>query len=126
MAGYEVFQRDAMSFTPPSKGDQRRRLFRLSDALESTRANLWEMPPGSEGRRHLEPVQEELFIALEGPLALRLGDPGTIVETPQGSVIVVRPGTPVQILNPSSQTIRVLVVGAPPSTAPAQYLDRST
>ncbi len=82
MARYQVFRRDEMEFTPPSKGDQSRRLQRLSPALTTTRANVWWMPPGSRGRRHRETDQEELFVALEGTAMLLLGEPPEKVEVP--------------------------------------------
>ena len=75
MAGYRVFRRDEMEFTPPSAGDQRRTLLRLSPYLTTTRANIWRMPPGTRGRRHRETIQEELFVALEGTMTLLLGEP---------------------------------------------------
>ena len=122
MAGYRVFRRDEMEFTPPSKGDQARRLQRLSPALTTTRANVWLMPPGSRGRRHREAAQEELFVALEGRAMLVLGDPPERVEVPAGSVVVVPAGTPVQLVNEGDEDSLVLIVGAPASTEPAEYL----
>jgi hypothetical protein len=78
VSGYRVFRRDEMEFTPPSRGDQSRRLQRLSPALTTTRPNIWLMPPGSRGRRHRETVQEKLFVALEGDVVV-----------PAGSVVVL-------------------------------------
>jgi quercetin dioxygenase-like cupin family protein len=120
-----VFRRDEMEFTPPSRGDQNRRLMRLSNQLQSTRANVWVMPPGTQGRRHREPEQEELFIALEGNLTLLIGEPGELISVPQSSIVVVAPHTAVQLLNSDSQSAVVLIVGAPPSSAPAEYLDEA-
>jgi uncharacterized cupin superfamily protein len=122
MAAYHVFRRDEMPFTPPSKGDQARRLLRLSDALTTTRANIWLMPPGSRGRRHRETEQEELFIALEGTMMLLLGEPAEMVESPPGSVVVLPVGTPVQLVNESDEDSLVMIVGAPPTTSPGEYL----
>jgi uncharacterized cupin superfamily protein len=122
MAGYRVFRRDEMEFTPPSKGDQTRRLQRLSPALTTTRANVWLMPPGSRGRRHRETVQEELFVALEGTMMLLLGEPPEKVEVPAGSVVVLEVGTPVQLVNDGQADSLVLIVGAPPTAEPGEYL----
>jgi mannose-6-phosphate isomerase-like protein (cupin superfamily) len=117
-----VFRRDEMEFTPPSKGDQTRRLQRLSPPLTTTRANAWLMPPGSRGRRHRETDQEELFVALEGTATLLLGEPLEKVEIPSGSVVVVPVGTPVQLVNEGDEDALVLIVGAPPTPSPAEYL----
>ena len=122
MAGYHVFRRDEMEFTPPSKGDQARSLQRLSPALATTRANIWLMPPGSRGRRHRETDQEELFVALEGTAMLLLGEPPEKVEAPAGSVVVVPVGTPVQLVNEGREDSLVLIVGAPPTDRPGEYL----
>ena len=122
MAGYRVFRRDEVEFTPPSAGDQRRRLQRLSPALTATRANIWRMPPGSRGRRHRETAQEELFVALEGAMWLLLGEPPETVEVPPGSVVVVPVGTPVQLVNEGSEESVVLIVGAPPAEGTGVYL----
>ena len=122
MAEYHVFRRDEMVFTPPSKGDQTRRLQRLSPALTTTRANVWSMPPGSRGRRHRETDQEELFVALEGTAMLLLGEPPEKVEVPPGSVVVVPVGTPIQLVNEGDEDSLVLIVGAPPTTYPGEYL----
>jgi quercetin dioxygenase-like cupin family protein len=122
LAGYHVFRRDEMELTPPSKGDQRRRLQRLSPALSTTRANIWLMPPGSRGRRHRETDQEELFVALEGTATLLLGEPPQRVEAPPGSVVVVPVGTPIQLVNEGDEDSLVLIVGAPPTANRAEYL----
>lgn len=122
MADHRVFRRDEMEFTPPSKGDQSRRLLRLSPALTTTRANIWLMPPGSRGRRHRERVQEELFVALEGEATLLLGEPPETVVVAAGSVVVLPVGTPVQLVNEGMEDSLVLIVGAPPDPEPGEYL----
>ena len=122
MAAYHVFRREEMEFTPPSQGDQARRLQRLSHALTTTRANVWLMPPGSRGRRHRETDQEELFVALEGEAMLLLGEPPERVVVPPGSVVVVPVGTPIQLVNEGAEDSLVLIVGAPPVPEPGEYL----
>lgn len=122
MGNFTAFRRDEMDFTPPSQGDQTRRLKRLSDALTTTRSNIWLMPPGSRGRRHRETDQEELFIALEGTMMLLLGEPPELVTSPAGSVVVLPVGTPVQLVNEGDEDSLVMIVGAPPTPYPGEYL----
>ena|SRR5687767_3082845 len=122
LPGYRTFLRKDFEFTPPSAGDQRRGVLRLSDALENARANVWLMPAGSRGRRHRELVQEELFVVLEGTATLVLGEPGEPVELPQGSIAVVEPHVPLQLLNDADEDAVVLIVGAPPAQGQAEYL----
>jgi len=108
--------------TPPSRGDQRRRVLRLSPALSTSRANIWWMPAGSRGRRHRETVQEELFVALEGDMTLLLGDPPETLIVPAGSVVVVPVGTPLQLVNEGTADSLVLIAGAPPLAEGGEYL----
>jgi quercetin dioxygenase-like cupin family protein len=91
--------------------------------MQSMRANVWRLPAGSRGRRHSERVQEELFVALEGMPTLMVGEPPERVELPAGSVAVIEPGTAIQVRNESASEAVVLIVGAPPVTGEADYLE---
>jgi mannose-6-phosphate isomerase-like protein (cupin superfamily) len=120
--GFSVFRSDERQWSTPSGGDQTRGIVRLSEAMTNMRANVWRLPPGSRGRRHAERVQEELFAVLDGTATLALGDPPERVELPSGSVAVVEPGTPLQVLNESATETTILIVGAPPVSGEADYL----
>lgn len=122
MAGFRIVASDELEFGPPSAGDQRRGIVRLSDSLTQMRANVWRMPPGTRGRRHRETVQEELFVVLEGTATLRLGEPPEAVALSRGSLAIVEPGTAVQLLNDGVESATVLIVGAPPAEGKAEYL----
>ena len=119
---YTVFRRDEREWSQPSGGDQTRGIVRLSDPMTQMRANIWRLPAGSRGRRHAERVQEEVFVALDGTPSLALGDPPERVKLPAGSIVVVEPGTPLQVLNESESEATILIVGAPPVTGEADYL----
>lgn len=120
--GYTIFRAGDVEFTPPSGGDQSRGILRLSEAMSNMRANLWRLPPGARGRRHAERVQEELFVVLNGTATLALGEPAERAELTSGSVAVVEPGTPIQVLNEGGEEATVLIVGAPPVQGEADYL----
>ena len=120
--GYTVFRPDEREFEAPQRGDQRRSLAPLSGALHNMRANIWRLPPGVRGSRHLEHVQEEMFVVLEGTATLLLGDPPERVELPRGSVAVVETETGLQLRNESDAEIVVLIVGAPPEQGKAEHL----
>ena len=119
---YTVFQVAEQEFSAPSGGDLSRSIFRLSDSLRQTRANIWRYPPGARGRRHAEHVQEEVFVVLEGTAPLYLGDPAEAVELPRGSVVVVEPGTAIQVANLGDEDTAVFIVGAPAEQGGADYL----
>jgi uncharacterized cupin superfamily protein len=70
------------------------------------RANIWRLPPGVRGGRHIEHVQEEMFVVLEGTATLLLGDPPERVVLPPGSV---------------AEAV-ILIVGAPPEQGKAEHL----
>jgi mannose-6-phosphate isomerase-like protein (cupin superfamily) len=53
---------------------------------------------------------------------LLLGEPPEKVEIPSGSVVVVAVGTPIQLVNEGDEDSLVLIVGAPPTPHPAEYL----
>lgn len=120
--GYTVFRPDERAFQAPQRGDQRRGRAPLSEALHEMRANIWRLPAGARGTRHLERVQEELFVVLEGAATLIVGDPPERVELPCGSVAVVEKETALQLRNESDAEMVVLIVGAPPVEGMAEYL----
>jgi uncharacterized cupin superfamily protein len=119
---YTVIAPEDYDFTPPSQGDQARRLMRLSGFLEHSRANLWRMPPASRGRRHYETVQEEIFVSLEGTPSFVLGDPPETVNLPRGAIAIVEAHTPLQLVNLSETDAIVLIVGSPATIGDAEYL----
>ena len=120
--GYTIFRPEEREYQPPQRGDQRRSLAPLSDALHTMRANIWRLPPGVRGTRHLERVQEEMFVVLEGTATLLLGEPPERVELPCGSVAVVETETALQLRNEGDAEMVVLIVGAPPELGRAEYL----
>jgi uncharacterized cupin superfamily protein len=120
--GYTVFRPDELQFQAAQRGDQRRSLAPLSGALHNMRANIWRLPPGVRGSRHLEHVQEEMFVVLEGTATLLLGDPPERIELPPRSVAVVETETALQLRNESDAEIVVLIVGAPPEQGKAEHL----
>jgi uncharacterized cupin superfamily protein len=120
--GYTVFGSAEREWSAPSGGDTSRGIVRLSDALQNMRANLWSFPPGTRGRRHLERVQEELFVVLEGTATMFLGDPPERVELPAGSIVAVEPETALQVVNDGDVATTVLMIGAPPEAGQADYL----
>ena len=120
--GYTIFRPEEREYQPPQRGDQRRSLAPLSDALHTMRANIWRLPPGVRGTRHLERVQEEMFVVLEGTATLLIGEPPDRVELPCGSVAVVETETALQLRNEGDAEMVVLIVGAPPEQGRAEYL----
>ncbi|MGA9762431.1 MAG: cupin domain-containing protein [Gaiellaceae bacterium] len=119
---YTIFRYDELEFRTPQRGEQSRGLAPLSEALRNMRANVWRMPPGVRGARHLEHVQEEMFVVLEGTATMLLGDPPERVELSQGSVCVVNTETALQLRNNGDADAVVLIVGAPPVQGKAEYL----
>jgi uncharacterized cupin superfamily protein len=120
--GYTIFRYDELEFRAPSRGDQSRGLAPLSEALQNMRANIWRLPAGVRGNRHVEHAQEEMIVVLEGTATMLLGDPPERVELPRGSVAVVNTETGLQLRNESDEEITVLIVGAPPVQGKADYL----
>ena len=119
---YRVFLPGQCELQPPKRGDQRRRLTPLSDELHHMRANIWRVPAGVRGTRHVEHAQEEIFVVLRGAVTLLLGDPAERVELTAGSLAVVETDTGQQLRNEGDAEAIVLVVGAPPEQGRAEHL----
>lgn len=122
--GYTVFHADELEWRPRREGDPRL-VAELSDALTRSRANLFRYPPGAVGRRHIDPVQEEVFVVLDGTLTVHLGegDAPEPHELGTGSVLVVQPGTALQLSNRHEDELRLFIVGAPPERGETMFLD---
>ena len=107
----------------PRGDDDPRSVARLSDALTRSRANLWRYPPGARGKRHADRVQEEVFVVLDGTLTVDLGEPPERHELERGSVLVVQPGTILQLRNAGSEELVLFVYGAPPEQGGADFFE---
>ena len=115
--GYTVSRAEDQVFEAPSWNPQEpaRQLVELGRlaTLRHSQANLWRFPPGGGGRRHREPVQEEVFCVLEGTLTMFLGEPPQRFDLTPRSVVVVEPETPLQIRNDSDADVVFFAYGAP-------------
>jgi mannose-6-phosphate isomerase-like protein (cupin superfamily) len=89
--------------------------------LGRSRARLWRYPAGSRGRRHADKAQEEVFVVLAGTLTMHLGEPPERVELTPHGVVVVEPGTPLQLRNDGGDDVVVFIYGAPPEQAGADF-----
>jgi len=122
--GYTIFHADGLEWKPRREGDPRLAA-ELSGAMTRARANLFRYPPGAVGRRHIDPIQEEVFVVLDGTLTIRMGegDEPEKHELAVGSVLVVQPGTALQLSNRHEEELRLFIVGAPPERGETVFLD---
>lgn len=122
---YTVFHAGELEWKPRREGDPRLAA-ELSHALTQSRANLFLYPPGAVGRRHIDSVQEEVFVVLDGTLTIHMGDGDEPErhELAQGSVLVVQPGTALQLSNRQADELRLFIVGAPPEQGETTFLER--
>jgi len=120
---YTVFHADELDWQQRREGDPRL-VAQLSDAMTRSRANLFRYPPGADGRRHIDPIQEEVFVVLDGTLTIHMGEGDEperhVLE--KGSVLVVQPGTALQLSNRHDTELRLFIVGAPPERGEATFL----
>ena len=119
---YTVFHWDEREWHPRREGDPRL-VSELSDVMTRSRANLYRYPAGAVGRRHSDPVQEEVFVVLGGTLTVHMGegDEPERHELGSGSVPVVQPGTVLQLSNRHDEELRLFVYGAPPERGEATF-----
>jgi mannose-6-phosphate isomerase-like protein (cupin superfamily) len=106
-------------------GAEPRRHAVLTDAahLTQSRARMWRYPARSQGRRHLDPDQEEVFVPLRGVLTLLVEDPPQRVDVEPGGLVAVHPGTPMQVRNETDEELVFFAYGAPPVHGNAQFID---
>jgi mannose-6-phosphate isomerase-like protein (cupin superfamily) len=125
--GYDVVHRAGLEFEerPGHEGQEPRHAAALTEAAHMTesRARMWRYAPHTRGRRHLDPDQEEVFVPLRGTLTMLLGEPWERVDVEPGGVVVVHPGTPLQMRNETDEEILVFVYGAPTRHGNAEFLD---
>ena len=120
---YTIFHAGELDWQPRRPGDPRL-VAELSGAMTQSRANLFRYPPGAVGRRHIDPVQEEVFVVMAGTLTIHMGEDGAIGEheLASGSVLVVQPGTALQLSNRHEDELRLFIVGAPPERGETTFL----
>jgi mannose-6-phosphate isomerase-like protein (cupin superfamily) len=115
--GYSVLRPNEQVFKRPSwhPDEPVRRLIELPlhANLCHSQANLWRYPSGARGRRHREPLQEEVFCVVEGTLTMLLGEPPERFELPPRSLVVVEPRTPLQLRNETDSDVLMFAYGAP-------------
>ena len=121
---YTVLHANELEWRHRREGDPRLAA-EVSQALTRSRANFYRYPPGSVGRRHVDQAQEEVFVVLEGTLTAHLGegDEPERHELSRGSVLVVQPGTALQLSNRHDDELRFFAYGAPPEPSNARFLD---
>jgi mannose-6-phosphate isomerase-like protein (cupin superfamily) len=121
---YTIFHAGELDWQPHRENDPRLRVG-LSNVMTRSRANLYRYPAGAVGRRHIDPIQEEVFVVLEGTLTIHMGEDGAVEEheLAQGSVLVVQPGTALQLSNRHEAELRLFIIGAPPERGETAFLD---
>jgi mannose-6-phosphate isomerase-like protein (cupin superfamily) len=122
---YTIFHANKLEWQPRAENDPRS-FSPLSDAMTKARANLFRYPPGSVGRRHIDPIQEEVFVVLDGTLTIHMGEGDEperhVLE--RGSVLIVQPGTALQLSNRHDEELRLFIIGAPPERGEGTFLPR--
>lgn len=118
--GYTIFQPEELAFERRGEDDSRR-VARLSDAMTQSRANVWRYPPGRRGKRHADKAQEEVFVVLDGTLTVDLGEPPERHSIGRGGVLVVQPGTILQLRNAGDEELVLFIYGAPAEQAGADF-----
>ena len=110
---FTIFRASELDWVPRDDGSGRT-VAGLSDSMTQSRANVWRYPPGARGKRHADKAQEEVFVVLDGTLTVDLGEPPERHELERGSVLVVQPGTILQLRNAGDDELVLFIYGAPP------------
>ena len=118
--GYTIFQAEELAFERRGEDDPRQ-VARLSDGMTHSRANVWRYPPVTQGKRHADKAQEEVFVVLDGALTVDLGEPPERHVIGRGGTLVVQPGTILQLRNAGNEELVLFIYGAPPEQAGADF-----
>lgn len=119
---FAIFPPGTVEWEPREDGSGRS-VARLSDSMTQSRANLWRYPPGARGKRHADRAQEEVFVVLDGTLTVDLGEPPERHVVARGGVLVVQPGTILQLRNAGDEELVLFIYGAPPVSEGADFFD---
>jgi mannose-6-phosphate isomerase-like protein (cupin superfamily) len=122
--GYTVFHAADLDWQHRREGDPRLAAG-LSEAMTRSRANFFRYPPGAVGRRHSDPLQEEVFVVMDGTLTIHMGegDAPERHELAKGSVLVVQPETALQLSNRHEDELLLFIYGAPPERGEATFFE---
>jgi len=106
-------------------GEEPRRHAVVTDTarLTQSRARMWRYPARTQGRRHVDPDQEEVFVPLRCTLTLLLEDPPQRVDVEPGGLVAVHPGTAMQARNETDEEILFFAYGSPPVTGNAKFIE---
>jgi mannose-6-phosphate isomerase-like protein (cupin superfamily) len=125
--GYDVLHSGTLEWedrpTPDSEVVRRTADVTTAANLTESRARMWVLPPHTRGRRHKEGDQEEVFVPLRGTLTILLGEPPERIDVEPGGVVVVHPGTPLQLRNEADEELHLFAYGAPPVTGSGEFLE---
>jgi quercetin dioxygenase-like cupin family protein len=124
--GFHVVRPDELAWEERDRGPEEAPRWHapVTDPLElgKSRARMWRYSAGAKGKRHADPVQEEVFVVLEGEMTAYLGEPPERVDLPAGSVLAVQPATAIQLRNESAGDARLFIYGAPPEHGDTDFL----
>jgi uncharacterized cupin superfamily protein len=124
VVGFHVVTPEQLDWEAYDRYPGRRRAALSETAgLRHTRANFIRHEPGEKGPRHIERVQDETFVPINGTLTMYLGEPPTRHEIPVGGLAHVEAGTAQEMVNETDAEILVLVYGAPAERAGADVID---
>ncbi len=124
--GYTVFHAADLDWQPRREGDPRLAAG-LSEAMTQSRANLFRYPPGAVGRRHIDPIQEEVFVVLDGTLTIHMGEgdePRAARARERAACWSSSPARALQLSNRHDDELRLFIVGAPPERGETTFLEQ--
>jgi len=122
--GYHAIRGDELAYE--DRGGRSAADVTTATELQRSRARIWRYPPGTNGRRHKNFQQEEVFVVLSGTLTILVGDAPDRVELPPHSVIAVETDTPLQLFNAGGDELVLFIYGAPPATDQSEMLEDLT
>lgn len=119
--GYHAIRGDELAYE--DRGGRGSADVTTAAALQRSRARVWRYPAGTQGRRHKNFEQEEVFVVLAGTLTMLVGEPPERLDLPPHSVVAVETDTPLQLFNTGDDELVLFIYGAPPATDQSEMLE---
>lgn len=110
---------DSCEFAVPATSDVATAFLTTPLGCAGMKVNVRRLEPGQAVPYHTEGDQEELFVPISGPAAMRIADRRH--RTPVGTVVRVAPDVPRSAVNDGDAGALWVMVGAPPTGGPTDW-----
>ena len=121
--GYTIFHAGELDWQHRREGDPRLVAYALG-LDDAVARDLFRDPPGAFGRRHIDPIQEEVFVVLDGTLTIHMGEgdePAARTSSRREACSSSSPAPRCSSRTGHDEELHLFIVGAPPERGEAVF-----